>query len=192
MATAKHAYVPSMSDATVKAKTGKGWAAWFATLDKAGAAKLDHGAIAEILSRKHGVPGWWCQMVTVEYERARGLRVRHQTTGGFSVGISKTVATSLSRLYEATAKATERKKWFPKGAFVPSSQTKDKYYRGAWKKDARIEIGFYAKGPGKAQIAMQVSKLAKKADVEAERATWKKALATLEQLIAGRSDEARS
>jgi hypothetical protein len=183
MAAREQAYVPSMSDATVKAKTGKDWAGWFGALDKAGAAKLEHGAIAAILSERHDVPGWWCQMVTVEYERARGLRVRHETAGGFSVAISKTVATNLSDLYAATANATKRKKWFPKGAFEPSSQTKDKYFRGSWKKNARVEMGFYPKGEGKAQIAVQVSRLAKKADVELERAAWKSALGKLQELV---------
>jgi hypothetical protein len=183
MAKRTKAYVPSMADATVKAKTGKNWAAWFGALDKAGAAKLGHGAIATLLSEKYGIPGWWCQMVTVEYERSRGLRARHETSDGFSVGISKTIATSLPDLYEATANAAKRKKWFPKGAFLPSSQTKDKYFRGSWRKDARIEIGFYAKGANKAQISLAVNKLTKKADVELERATWKKALDKLQQLV---------
>ena len=183
MAKKEQAYVPTMTDASVKAKTGKNWEAWFDALDKAGAAKQGHGSIAKWLSEKHGIPGWWCQMVTVEYERARGFRARHETTSGFSVGISKTVATSLRDLYEATADAATRKKWFPKGAFEPSSRTKDKYFRGAWKKDARIEIGFYAKGAKKAQIALAVNKLAKKADVELERAAWKKALDKLQDLV---------
>ncbi len=183
MAKKAQTYVPSMSDAAVKTKKGKDWAGWFGALDKAGAAKLDHGSIANLLSKKHGMPGWWCQMVTVEYERARGLRARHETASGFSVAISKTVATSLGDLYEATANAAKRKKWFPKGAFESSSQTKNKYFRGAWKKSARIEIGFYAKGAGKAQIALQVSKLAKKADVELERTEWKKALGKLQELV---------
>jgi hypothetical protein len=183
MAKKAQGYVPSMSDATVMAKTGRNWAGWFGALDKAGAAKLGHGAIAAILSEKFGVPSWWCQMVTVEYERARGLRVRHQTTSGFSVAISKTLAVGLSRLYEATADPAKRRQWFPKGAFAPSSQTKDKYFRGSWKKNGRLEIGFYAKGRGKAQIAMQVSKLAKKADVELERTVWKEALAKLRELV---------
>jgi len=183
MAKMGQAYFPSMSDAAVKAKTGKDWAGWFGALDKAGAAKLDHRAITDILSEKHGIPGWWCQMVTVEYERARGLRVRHQTTSGFSVAISKTIATSLADLYEATANAAKRKQWFPMGAFELSRQTKDKYFRGSWNKNARLEIGFYAKGAGKAQIAVQVNKLAKKADVELERAAWKKALGKLQELV---------
>ncbi len=64
-----------------------------------------------------------------------------------------------------------------------SSQTKDKYFRGAWKKTARLEVGFYAKGPGKAQIALQVNKLENKSDVETARDTWKKALTKLEALL---------
>src|SRR5688572_13398015 len=67
------AYVPNMSDTAVKAKTGKDWAGWFGALDKAGAAKLKHSQIAELLHETHDIPGWWCQMVTVEYELARGL-----------------------------------------------------------------------------------------------------------------------
>src|SRR5215510_11774808 len=102
---------PSMTDAAVRAKTGKDWAGWFAALDRAGAAKLEHRAIAELLSRRHGIPGWWCQMVTVEYERARGLRVRHQTTGGFEVAVSRTIAASLPALYEAAATAPNRRRW---------------------------------------------------------------------------------
>lgn len=172
-----------MSDAAVAAKTGKDWAGWFAALDRAGAAKLAHREIASLLYDKHGVPGWWCQMVTVEYERARGLRARHQTASGFQVGVTKTIAASVLALYRATASAAARRKWFPPGKFAPSSQTKDKYLRGAWNGSARLEFGFYAKGAGKAQIALGVTKLAKKADVEAQRAAWKKAFDRLATIV---------
>jgi hypothetical protein len=183
MAPKKQTYVPSMADAAVKAKTGKDWAGWFAALDKAGAAQLSHPEIVNLLSSQYEVPGWWCQMVTVEYERARGLREPHEKTNGFSVSVSKTVATQLPHLYAATADASLRRKWFPKGAFAPSSQTKDKYLRGAWNKDARLEIGFYAKGEGKAQIALQINKLENKKDVEAERKAWKAAVVKLQELL---------
>ena len=176
-------YIPAMADAAVKAKTGKDWATWFTTLDKAGAAALDHKSIAQLLSSKHGVPGWWSQMVTVEYERARGRRERHENVDGYSVAVSKTVATSLPQLYAAAANAVQRRKWFPKGAFEPSSQTRDKYFRGSWNKDARLEIGFYAKGTGKAQIALQIRKLTKKGDVETERKAWKAAVVKLQELL---------
>jgi len=176
-------YIPGMTDAAVKAKTGKDWAGWFGALDKAGAAQLKHPQIARLLHEKHGVPGWWSQMVTVEYELARGLRVRHQTAAGFSVSASKTIATTLSALYAATANAAKRKEWFPKGELAVSSQTKNKYFRGSWNDGARLEIGFYAKEGGKAQIAVQVNKLAKRADVDRERAAWKAALLKLQKLL---------
>lgn len=183
MAGQKQTYVPSMADAAVKAKTGKDWATWFETLDKAGAAELDHKSIATLISRKYGVPGWWCQNVTVEYERARGRRERHETPDGYKVGVSKTVAAGLPRLYAAAADASLRKKWFPRGTFQPSSQTRDKYFRGAWKKDSRLEIGFYAKGAGKSQIALQISRLARKGDVETERKAWKSAVTKLQEML---------
>lgn len=176
----KKATTPSTSDAAVKAKTGRDWAAWFELLDRAGAQQLKHKQITALLAGKHAVPNWWSQMVTVEYERARGLRTRHEKADGFSVSVSKTVATTLDDLYETTANATKRKKWFPKGVFESSSQTKDKYLRGAWNKTARLEIGFYAKGPGKAQIALQVNKLPDQTSVEAARATWQSALTKLQ------------
>lgn len=176
-------YVPAMSDEAVKAKTGRDWAGWFGALDRAGAAKLKHSQIAELLHEKHGVPGWWCQMVTVEYELARGLRARHQTANGFSMSASKTIATTLSALYAATANAARRKQWVPKGELEPSSQTKNKYFRGSWNGSGRLEIGFYEKPNGKAQIAVQVNKLAKRTDVDRERAAWKAALVKLQKLL---------
>lgn len=167
---------PSMSDAAVKSKTGKSWAQWFAVLDKAKARTLSHKEIVAILEDDHGVPPWWCQMVTVEYERAKGLRVRHETASGFSVSISKTIAAELSAVYGATADAKKRKAWFPAGTFAPSSATENKYFRGGWNNGARLEINFYGKGPGKAQINVQVNKLGAEKDVTREREAWKAAL----------------
>src|SRR5262245_20085924 len=172
-----------ISKEAVKARTGNDWETWFELLDRAGAQKLGHTATAELLVKKHGVAGWWAQNITVEYERARGLRERHQTKSGYNVAVTKTIATGLGSLYEATATADLRRKWFPRGAFEVSSQTRNKYFRGPWKKSARLEVGFYAKGPGKAQIALQVSRLASRAEVEATRETWKKALAKLQTLL---------
>jgi hypothetical protein len=103
--------------------------------------------------------------------------------GGFSMAISKTFAAPLSALYQATAGAARRKKWFPGGTFQLSSQTSDKYVRGAWNGNARLEVGFYVKGSGKAQIAIRVGKLATRADIERERATWKEALDKLQHLV---------
>lgn len=171
-----------ISNEAVKARTGRDWPAWFELLDRAGARQLGHTAIAQLLMKKHGVPGWWAQNVTVEYERARGLRERHQGATGYKVAVTKTLSTGVANLYAATANASVRRRWFPRGAFEVSSQTRGKYFRGPWK-TARLEVGFYAKGAGRAQIALQVSRLASRADVEKTRETWKKALQKLQALV---------
>ena len=105
MSAGARSYVPAMSDAAVKARTGRDWAAWFATLDRSGAQRLAHREIAHLLAARHRVPSWWSQMVAVEYERSRGLRVRHQSADGFSIAISRTLSTRLPHLYEVTARA---------------------------------------------------------------------------------------
>ena len=64
-ATRKTGDKPMMTDAAIKAKTGKDWATWFKALDKAGAAKLDHKAIAQIARDKLGAGRWYGQMVAV-------------------------------------------------------------------------------------------------------------------------------
>jgi hypothetical protein len=66
-----------IKDATVLSKTGKNWRAWFDLLDEWGAAGKRHKAAAQHLEARHGLSAWWSQMVTVAYERARGLRRRH-------------------------------------------------------------------------------------------------------------------
>ncbi len=184
MAAKGQAQAPSMSDAAVRAKTGKDWAQWFAALDKAKAHTLPHKEIVGVLGETMGVPRWWRQMVAVEYERARGLRVRHETASGFSVSISKTVAADLATLFQATSDAAVRKTWFPKGSFKLSSETPDKYFRGSWNGPARLEINFYAKGETRAQINVQVNKLPTEDDVAREREAWKAALGKLQALLA--------
>jgi hypothetical protein len=184
-AKAQAGWKPSISDAKVKAATGRGWMGWFVILNRIGATSMAHKDVARLLHEKYGAPRWWCQMITVEYERARGGREKHERADGYSVSITKVMPAGLSALFAAATGPKARKAWFPPGAFVETSKTTDKYWRGTWKKDARFESGFYSKGAGKAQIALQLNRLASAADVEKERTAWKKALAKLEGLLAG-------
>jgi hypothetical protein len=174
---------PSVGDAAVKAKTGKDWASWFSVLDRAKAAQLPHKDIAKLLSSRYGVPGWWSQMITVEYEQARGLRAMHEHSDGFSLSLSKTLPVTLETLYAAAADAGARKRWFPKGAFTATSKTENKYLNGRWKDRAKLTAGFYAKGLKKAQIAIGISKLKDADEREAERIAWKAALEKLAAFV---------
>ena len=171
-ATAK----PIMSDAAIAAKTGRDWTAWFTALDKAGAARLDHKAIAALAAGKLGAGAWYGQMVAVSYERSRGIRAANQKCDGeFSVSVSKVMNVPLPRLFKAATAGG----WFPKTGFQETSKTPDKYWRGKWKA-GQITFAFYAKGVDKAQITVDSGKLADEETVEQERALWKKAVAKLE------------
>ncbi len=90
-----------VSSAAVQRATGKTWAEWLAILDAVGARQMAHPDIALYLSREQGVPDWWCQMVTVGYEQARGLRAVHQKTDGFTANASKTIGVPVARLFAA-------------------------------------------------------------------------------------------
>jgi hypothetical protein len=93
--------VAGISDEAVRAKTGKSWSEWFAVLDSAGAADMNHPAIAKYLYHELGVSDWWSQMVTVGYEQARGRRRVHETARGFQISRSKTIEVSAARAFRA-------------------------------------------------------------------------------------------
>ena len=82
-----------ISDEAVKKATGKDWDEWFDLLDKKGARDLDHPEIVAILNDDLGLDNsWWCQSVTVEYEKHIGRRVEGQTAdAGFEVGVQRTL-----------------------------------------------------------------------------------------------------
>ena len=71
-----------MNDTPVMKATGKELHQWFAILDGHEARDLPHKDIARLLSAEYGVPGWWSQNVTVEYEKHIGRRETGQTQSG--------------------------------------------------------------------------------------------------------------
>ncbi|MBW3538368.1 SRPBCC domain-containing protein [Candidatus Parcubacteria bacterium] len=87
---------PTISDAAIQRATGKTWREWFALLDAAGADRMSHKDVARWLQEQKLIEsGWWAQSVTVEYEKARGLRVLGQTKdAGFQIGVQKTLSIS--------------------------------------------------------------------------------------------------
>ncbi len=88
------AHRPSVSDEAVRDATGRGWSDWFALLDAHEAFATDHKAIVALLRDEAELAsGWWRQNVTVEYEKARGLRALAGQTadGSFQIGVQRTV-----------------------------------------------------------------------------------------------------
>ncbi|MFO0704844.1 MAG: hypothetical protein U0517_02615 [Candidatus Andersenbacteria bacterium] len=170
-----------ISDPSLKKATGKTWSEWFKILDRAGAKRMNHTQIATWLYDGPLKKGWWCQMVAVGYEQARGLRAVHQTATGYAVSISKVMPVALPKLYATWTSVPARKKWLglKNKDITLTTSNKNKNVRGKWI-DGRstLAIDFYRKGL-KTQVVVQHEKLPNKAAVEKQRAFWKAALARL-------------
>jgi uncharacterized protein YndB with AHSA1/START domain len=104
---------PLVADAAMIRATGKGHAEWFAILDAWGATDHTHTEIARWLSETQGTPGWWVQNITVSYERARGMRARHQMANGFSISVTRTVDVGPDVVLTAFTDAAVRATWLP-------------------------------------------------------------------------------
>lgn len=81
-----------MNDTPVMRATGKELHEWFEILDGHEARDLPHKEIAKLLATEYGVPGWWSQNVTVEYEKHIGRRETGQTqSGDYEATVSRTL-----------------------------------------------------------------------------------------------------
>ena len=166
-----------MSDAAVQAKTGKTWPEWFAILDQAGAKQLTHQEIVKYLNTKHGVGPWWQQMVTVSYERARGLRDLHQKPGGYEISVSRTINVPISMLYHAFANDKARNAWLPEQGLAVRKAAANKSLRVTWNDvKTSLEISFLPKGDNKSQVVVQHSKLPNARASTTMKTYWRKAL----------------
>ncbi|MGE0357686.1 MAG: SRPBCC domain-containing protein [Burkholderiales bacterium] len=171
------------TDAVARA-TGKAWDQWLAVLDKAGAAKMPHKAIAEMLSRKFGVPGWWSQMVTVGYEQARGLREAFQKPDGFSASASRTMLAPVDRLFGAWSDPGLRSLWLGAAPVAVKRSTQAKSLRMTWTDGgSSVEVNFYPAGAGRSRVQVQHDKLADGRAREAQKAFWSEALDRLKAML---------
>ncbi len=166
-----YAHIAGMSDASVRKQTGRSWAQWVGLLDAEGAAEKSHREIARYVSSL-GTPSWWSQMVTVGYERVRGLRDRGQRRGGgYSATKSRTFTVAVGELFRAFANARVRSRWLPVKVTVRSA-TPRKRMRLAWEDDTAVVLGFSSKGRSKSAVALAHENLPDKSAAEAMKKTW--------------------
>jgi hypothetical protein len=168
--------------------TGRPFSAWFAELDAWGAIDRSHKEIAAWLMSERAVPGWWAQSITVEYERARGLRAVGQRRDGlFSVNASKTVAAGVAELYAAIVDPARREDWLPGVHLRERTATPHRTARFDWGEgDTRVIVGFEAKSEGKSVIALQHERLPDGEAAATMKAFWRARLSTLKTLLESR------
>ena len=170
------AAVAGMSDDAVQKATGRSWAEWVRVLDEAGASsKIHRDIVHEVKSL--GSPDWWSQMVTVGYERIRGLRDKGQRRGGgYEAGKSRTFQVPLKRLFAAF------KKSLPPNATLKSA-TPNKRIRIAWDDGTVVEALFTAKGETKSAVAVTHQKLPDKTASDKMKSWWGERLTALGESI---------
>ena len=170
-------------DAMVRA-TGKQIGEWLEILDAWGARDHKHTETARWLVAEHGIPGWWAQNVTVGYERARGMRVRHQEPGGFSVSISRTISAPAERISDAFTEASLRSKWLPAAPITLRTANRGRSARFDWADPAsRVGFNMFPKGEGRTQIGLVHEKLPDAGAAERMKAMWRERLTTLKELL---------
>ena len=142
-----YAALAGFSDEAVKAKTGCTWETWVRALDHQGAAEWPHRQIAAYIHEQYEIPGWWAQMVTVGYERIKGLRaVGQRRGGGYDATKSKTFAVPVGRLFRAFHHAGTRKRWLPGIELTVRKATTDRSLRITWRTAARWRSGSTPRG----------------------------------------------
>jgi hypothetical protein len=162
------------ADEKVIAATGRGWNAWFARLDHAGAVSWGHTAMARWLREEHGVPSWWSQSITVAFEQARGLRVPGQVAGGFTANASRTIGVPVPRLFEAWDDVALGLGLRLRTATAPRSSRWD-YVDGA----SRVLVGFEAVGETRSRIALSHERLSGSEELEEMKRFWRERLLEL-------------
>jgi len=178
-----YAALARLSDESVKKATGRDWSKWVPLLDSVGGREMSHPQLVAHLREAHQTPSWWTQMVAVGYERIRGLRAHgQQRTGDWTVNKSKTVAAPLAKLYAAFSNSRQPAKWLKSKIAIRSSRL-EKSMRLQWEDGSPIDVGFYAKGAGKSQVALAHRKLSCKAEADRLRAFWGERLEALAEML---------
>jgi uncharacterized protein YndB with AHSA1/START domain len=166
-----HAAVAGMSDASVRKATGRAWAEWVRALDAAGAAEKPHREIARYVASS-GAPDWWAQMVTVGYERIRGLREKGQRRGGgYQISKSRTLGVPVETLFAAFADARKRRRWLPVKVTVRTARP-HRSVRMRWEDDTPVNVGFISKGSAKSTVSLQHERLPDRRAADAMRKAW--------------------
>jgi hypothetical protein len=173
------------SSKAVQKSTGKKWEEWFAIIDSLGKG-MEHKDIASYLHKEFQVTGWWSQMITVTYEKEKGLRENYQRADGYSVSVSKVIGAPISTVYRQCENKEAQDKWLSKydGKLIIRRSTPNKSMRMTWVDGkSNLEVNFYVRGESKSQIVVQHNRLSDKKQADKMKLYWKDSLERLSQSL---------
>ena len=175
---------PPVAEQKVVEATGRGWQAWFQTLDEWGATRRTHTEIARWLCEEHGVDGWYSQSLTVGYERARGLRAPGEHADGFAVTASRTIAVPVARVFEAFDDEALRARLLPGADLHTRTATAPKSARYDWEDgETRVIVGFEELDESKSRVALSHERLPDADTAEEMKAWWRERLVALKSRL---------
>ena len=193
-----------MSDADVENVTGKRFEDWFRQLDNAGGFAPGRRAITEALMKDHGLVAWWAQTIAVEYERARAVHEKDGRPKGYSICVTKTIATTPDRVFDAFGDPKLMSEWLGKGtkaefaeggAFSTSDGNRGRYTKVARPKTLRftwddadpsaastVELKLTASG-AKCGLVLNHERIQTRAHADGLRAAWGVAIDKLKRTL---------
>ncbi|MBI5837709.1 MAG: hypothetical protein HZB25_10725 [Candidatus Eisenbacteria bacterium] len=133
-----------------------------------------------------GDPGpWWGQMITVGYERARGLRMLHQKPDGFEISVSRTLAIPPASAFRAWQRRA-LESWLPRAGMELQSSSPGRRLRFRWKDGVgRVEVRFEPRPANRSQVSVQHGRLKDAKAGAAMKAFWAAALDRLRRKLEG-------
>jgi uncharacterized protein YndB with AHSA1/START domain len=210
---------PDVSNESILAKTGRDWDEWVQVIDGFGGEAMTHKQIAQKLQEdqlletglagKDQNVGWWCQSVTVGYEKIKGRRLLGQSAdAGFQVGVHKTIYRPVEEVWELLLAPAGLKVWLgdipdlileKKHAYATKGDTKGEIrsfkegemIRLTWQsldtngKSGHIttlQVRTASVGPGKTRLSFHHEKLASAAERERMRQHWQAVAAKLAEM----------
>jgi uncharacterized protein YndB with AHSA1/START domain len=118
-------------------------------------------------------------MVTVGFEQARGLRLKHQKADGFEISVAKTIAAPVGQAFAAWRDPALREHWLPRTPLTVRKATPHKSIRIRWGDDTLVSVNFWPKGSLKCQVVPQHAKLPTAEAAEKMKAYWAEKLEAL-------------
>jgi hypothetical protein len=177
------------SDERIRERTGRGWEEWFDLLDSWRGTSLSHRELARRVAAVLAVDplAWNAQAVVTSFERARGTRAVGERSGadGFVAGASKTIGVPADDVFAWFVDPVRRTRWLPdielsERTVSPERRTA-RYDVGDG--TTRVTVSVAAKGPGKATITVEQSRLSGTDERDARRAYWREALSALKATL---------
>lgn len=196
----------TISDAAVEAATGKNWRKWNGLLSKAKKERWSHQEIVAHLKTRYKLSPWWCQMVTVVFEKENGLRTPGRTaSAGFEVGAQVTFPIPARKVWNLVTSAEGLKIWLkPVSPFAMASHRKFKTRDGAtgivrvlkppkhlrmtwqprgWSRASTIQVRVVATGKGRTSLRFHQEQIPNAPERERMRKRWKDVLAKFDESL---------